>query len=63
MVLNGVEAMHAETNSVEILEPSGKSIGAFQGEKEAVAVNIFRVIEEQLIGETKESASTALHAR
>ena len=33
MVLNGVDAMHAKTNSVEILEPSGKSIGAFEGEK------------------------------
>jgi phosphopantothenoylcysteine decarboxylase/phosphopantothenate--cysteine ligase len=63
MVLNGVEAMHAETNSVEILEPSGESIGTFQGKKEAVAANIFRVIQERLIGETKESVFTALHAR
>jgi len=63
MVLNGVEAMHAETNSVEILEPSGGLIGTFQGKKEAVAANIFRVIQERLIGETKESVFTALHAR
>ena len=63
MVLNGVEAMHAETNSVEILEPSGGLIGTFQGKKEAVAADIFRVIQERLIGETKESVSTALHAR
>ena len=63
MVLNGVEAMHAETNSVEILEPSGGLIGTVQGKKEAVAANIFRVIQERLIGETKESVFTALHAR
>jgi phosphopantothenoylcysteine decarboxylase/phosphopantothenate--cysteine ligase len=63
MVLNGVEAMHAETNSVEILEPSGGLIGTFQGKKEAVAADIFRVIQGRLIGETKESVSTALHSR
>ena len=63
MVLNGVDAMHAKTNSVEILEPSGKSIGAFEGKKETVARQIFGVIEQRLIGNPRDSAATPQYSR
>ena len=59
MVLNGVDAMHSPTNSVEILEPSGKSIGAFEGLKEAVAAQIFGLIEQRLIGNVARPAATS----
>ena len=49
MILNGVNAMHAPTNAVEVLEPSGKSLGSFQGLKESVARQIFGLIEQRLI--------------
>ncbi len=62
MVVNGVDAMHAETNSVEILEPSGQSIGTFEGLKEAVAKDIFSLIEQRLICETTESSSQTLYS-
>ncbi|MEC7500736.1 MAG: phosphopantothenoylcysteine decarboxylase [Planctomycetota bacterium] len=52
MVLNGVDAMHSPTNAVEVLEPSGESIGTFQGMKEVVAAQIFQLIEERLITST-----------
>ena len=63
MVLNGVDAMHAKTNSVEILEPSGKSIGAFEGEKKTVARQIFGVIEQRLIGNSRDSTATPQYSR
>ena len=63
MVLNGVDAMHAKTNSVEILEPSGKSIGTFAGKKETVAKQIFGVIEQRLIGNPRDSAATPQYSR
>jgi len=63
MVLNGIEAMHAEDNHVEIIEPSGTSIAAFGGQKQAVACDIFRIIEEQLIYRAAPSPPHALHAR
>ena len=59
MVLNGVDAMHSPTNAVEILEPSGKSIGAFEGLKEAVAAQIFGLIEQRLIGNVARPAATS----
>ena len=49
MVLNGVEAMDAEDNAVEIIEPSGKAIASFGGKKPLVARQIFRVIEDCLL--------------
>ena len=52
MVLNGVDAMHSPSNAVEVLEPSGESIGTFQGMKEVVAAQIFQLIEERLITST-----------
>ena len=58
MVLNGVDAMHSATNAVEILEPSGESIGTFQGMKEVVAAQIFELIEERLITSTTAQTET-----
>jgi phosphopantothenoylcysteine decarboxylase/phosphopantothenate--cysteine ligase len=51
MVLNQVEAMHSQNNAVEIIAPSGEIIATFEGRKEAVAEQIFEVIEETLIRE------------
>lgn len=63
MVLNGVEAMDAEDNTVEILEPSGKSIAAFRGKKSMVAHRIFGVIQERLLSERQAISSTAIHSK
>jgi len=49
MVSNGVEAMHATDNRVEILDPTGKVLAQAAGSKEHVAERILAVIEQQLI--------------
>lgn len=49
MVLNGPEAMDAEDNRVEILDPSGAVVLSFAGTKEDVASQIMRVVRERLI--------------
>ncbi|MEO0530129.1 MAG: phosphopantothenoylcysteine decarboxylase [Planctomycetota bacterium] len=49
MVSNGVAAMNAATNQVEVLTPSGEVIGAFSGPKDEVAAGILGVIGERLL--------------
>jgi len=49
IVSNGVEAMDALENRVEILDPTGKVINAFAGLKVQIAQQILSVIQDQLI--------------
>jgi phosphopantothenoylcysteine decarboxylase/phosphopantothenate--cysteine ligase len=49
MVSNGVEAMNALENRVEILDPAGNVLRAASGSKEAVAREILAVVQERLI--------------
>jgi phosphopantothenoylcysteine decarboxylase/phosphopantothenate--cysteine ligase len=49
MVSNGVEAMNALDNQVEILDPAGAVLREASGSKEAVAREILAVVQERLI--------------
>ena len=49
MVSNGVEAMNAVDNRVEILDPAGTVLREASGSKEAVAREILAVIQRRLI--------------
>ncbi|QDS98901.1 phosphopantothenoylcysteine decarboxylase domain-containing protein [Adhaeretor mobilis] len=49
MVSNGVEAMHALDNQVEILDPVGEVIQHASGPKESVAEEILQIIQQRLI--------------
>ncbi len=49
MISNGVEAMDALTNQVEILAPDGEVLDSAQGSKAEVADRILSVIEQRLI--------------
>ncbi|MEO2048180.1 MAG: phosphopantothenoylcysteine decarboxylase [Pirellulales bacterium] len=49
MVSNGVEAMHATDNQVEILDPTGTILEQVAGSKEYVAERILAVVGQQLI--------------
>ena len=49
IVLNGPEAMHARTNSVEVIDRDGNVIEMLDGPKEKVAHGIFAVIQRRLI--------------
>ncbi len=49
MVLNGPEAMQAETNSVEVLDPSGRTVARLQGTKLHVARGLLEIIQQRLI--------------
>lgn len=49
MVSNGVEAIHALENQVEVLTPEGETVAEFAGTKEQVAVDLIRVIGERLV--------------
>ncbi len=50
MVLNGPEAMQADTNSVEVLDPGGRTLARLQGTKLHVARGLLRIIQQRLIG-------------
>lgn len=50
IVSNGVEAMRALENEVEVLTPDGETVGRFSGPKDEVARGIVAVIGERLIG-------------
>jgi len=50
IVLNGPQAINSDTNSIELLDRSGRVLLALEGSKPAVAQAIFQVIERQLIG-------------
>jgi phosphopantothenoylcysteine decarboxylase/phosphopantothenate--cysteine ligase len=49
VVVNGVDAMHALETRVEVIDRSGRVIGAFAGAKRLVAGEIFSVIQRCLI--------------
>jgi phosphopantothenoylcysteine decarboxylase/phosphopantothenate--cysteine ligase len=49
MVLNGPEAMNAVENSVEVIDPSGDVVEAFEGGKQDVARGILRIIQRRLV--------------
>lgn len=49
MVSNGVEAMNAAENCVEVLDPAGAVLLAVSGPKESVARDILRLIDARLI--------------
>lgn len=49
IVLNLPNAMNAETNQVEVLDPQGKTVFATQGTKTKVGKELFALIERNLI--------------
>ncbi len=49
MISNGVEAIHALENQVEVLTPDGETVAEFAGTKEQVAIDLIRVIGERLL--------------
>jgi len=49
IVVNGVEAIHADGTHVEVLGKDGHSWGIFSGSKNEVAQEIFHTIENTLI--------------
>jgi phosphopantothenoylcysteine decarboxylase/phosphopantothenate--cysteine ligase len=49
IVVNGVEAIHADGTHVEVLGKDGHSLGTFAGSKNEVAQEIFHTIENALI--------------
>ena len=49
IVVNGPEAMHAADTSVEVIDPEGRVLGSFSGDKPTVAVRVFQVIRQRLI--------------
>ncbi len=49
MVSNGVEALHATDNQIEILDPTGTVLAEIAGTKEIVARQILAVIEQRLL--------------
>lgn len=53
MVLNGPTAISSEDNDIEILDRDGEVVSAINADKEAVAVEILRVIQERLIRDTQ----------
>ena len=50
MVSNGVEAIQAVDNQVEIIDAYGKVLRAAEGSKESVAREILAVVQEKLVG-------------
>ncbi|WP_425400345.1 phosphopantothenoylcysteine decarboxylase [Aeoliella sp.] len=49
MVSNGVEAMNARENTVEILCPEGDVLAQFSGSKTDVARGVLRLVDERLV--------------
>jgi phosphopantothenoylcysteine decarboxylase/phosphopantothenate--cysteine ligase len=49
MVVNGPQAMNAETNAVEIIDRAGAIIAALSGDKNEVAREILGILQERLI--------------
>jgi phosphopantothenoylcysteine decarboxylase/phosphopantothenate--cysteine ligase len=50
MVLNGPEAISASHTRVELIDPAGDVVAELSGGKEEIARQIFRVIQERLLG-------------
>ncbi len=49
MVSNGVEAIDALANRVEVITPDGETIAHFMGTKREVAIDLIRIIGERLL--------------
>ena len=49
IVLNGTSAMDSEINEVEVLDPTGATLGSFQGPKPIVARAIFNLVHRELL--------------
>lgn len=49
IILNGPSAMNSPDNNIEVIDPSGKVISSFSGNKSDVAINILQTIESALI--------------
>ena len=49
IILNGPSAMNSPNNNIEVIDPSGKVISSFSGNKSDVAINILQTIESTLI--------------
>lgn len=49
IVVNGPEALHAADTRIEVLDGDGQTIGNFAGSKDAVAQQLFGVVEQRLI--------------
>ena len=49
MVLNGPQAMDAEENAVELIDPTGSVLKTIQGSKEHVARGIMALIDRELV--------------
>ena len=49
MVLNGPQAIDAETSHVEVMDRQGRILETFEGPKQQVAQRIFQVIQHRLI--------------
>ena len=49
IVLNGPSAIDSDNNEIEILDPTGATLGSFQGPKSLVARSIFTIIHRELM--------------
>ncbi|QDU57855.1 phosphopantothenoylcysteine decarboxylase domain-containing protein [Aeoliella mucimassa] len=49
MVSNGIEAMHATDNSVEVLSPAGEVLAQIEGSKTDVATGLLSIVDARLI--------------
>jgi phosphopantothenoylcysteine decarboxylase/phosphopantothenate--cysteine ligase len=49
MVLNGSQAIGSAENSIEVIDRAGEVVARWDGAKEAVAANLFALIESRLI--------------
>ena len=49
IVLNGPSAMNSPDNNIEVIDPSGRVISSFSGNKTAVAAKILQTIQSTLI--------------
>lgn len=49
MVLNGLQAMNASNNEVEVIDRQGHVVESIRGSKEEVAGGILRIIQERLV--------------
>ena len=50
VVLNSPDAIHGPTTHAEVIDPSGTLLATLAGPKDDVAVEIFRIIDQRLIG-------------
>ncbi|MEC8591910.1 MAG: hypothetical protein VXZ15_10140, partial [Planctomycetota bacterium] len=53
IVLNGPEAMTSDRNSIELLDPQGRTLLECEGAKTEIAKQIMDMVERQLIEKAK----------